>query len=296
MAVHSGVFGAARPPFTLVLAGCLIPDLPWILRRVAIGSGLAESSADLIAYCIFQASLAGTLAACLAVGLVHRNWLTFAALAWLGCALHLALDALQDKWGNGVHFLAPFDWSLMSAGFLDIESPVFTIATVAGLLPFLFLRRIRFDANSIVVTRTRCVAVLLLAATYFALPLMFVDEVVESNVRYLRTLDTEGDRIGRRIELDRQRIYRAGESLLITTHTSEVLEIAGPTDTISEGIHSVRGTFVAQNKIEISDRKTHTAWRDIASYLGVTLSAAWCMAVLYVRFFGRPTAARENDQ
>ena len=65
--VHFAAQGAAshalwrRLDPRFVYLGCLLPDLPWILRRAVVGFGLPVDTFDLRLYTMGLASLAGTL-------------------------------------------------------------------------------------------------------------------------------------------------------------------------------------------------------------------------------------------
>ena len=58
-ALSHGLWRRLDPRF--VYLGCLLPDLPWILRRVVVGLGLPADTFDLRLYTMGLASLAVTL-------------------------------------------------------------------------------------------------------------------------------------------------------------------------------------------------------------------------------------------
>jgi hypothetical protein len=65
----------------------------------------------------------------------------FALLAG-GSLFHLLLDALQVKWGNGIHLLAPFSWKMVSFDLFWPEALPSILMTTLGLayVLFVFLR------------------------------------------------------------------------------------------------------------------------------------------------------------
>jgi len=148
-AVHSALFGPvvrhAKLPFLAILAACVLPDLPWILRRILIFAGYPNAD-QLYAYTIAQASLLGSSVLAVGVAAIFNRWLLVTLTIIVGCALHLVLDALQDKWGNGIHLLAPFDWTMWSLGVAETDGWLLIVLSGIGLLPFL-LARPRDDAK-----------------------------------------------------------------------------------------------------------------------------------------------------
>jgi hypothetical protein len=111
--VHFAVQGAAsrglwqRLDPRWIYLGCLLPDVPWILRRLVVGFGLPVDAFDLRLYTMGLASLAGTLLLCAAVALLTAAPRLVLAVLGTGALLHLLLDATELKFGNGVHLVAP---------------------------------------------------------------------------------------------------------------------------------------------------------------------------------------------
>ena len=95
----------------LVLCGCAIPDLPWILRRVVSVFDFVEPL-TLFAYSSIQSSLLFSVIFAAAVSFLIRNGHRAFVIISVNCALHLTLDALQIKWANGVILFAPINWQL----------------------------------------------------------------------------------------------------------------------------------------------------------------------------------------
>ena len=138
--VHFAAQGAAsralwrRLDPRFLYLGCVLPDLPWILRRAIVAFGVPVDAFDLRLYTMGLASLAITLL--LAAAVAVATTAPRRVFAWLGlnALLHLLLDATEIKFGNGVHLLAPFSWRMTSFELLPGESPVYLLLTIGGAL------------------------------------------------------------------------------------------------------------------------------------------------------------------
>jgi len=272
-----------KVPFTIVLAGCLIPDMPWILQRLAVASGLISPSARSSAYFIAQASFLFCVVGSLAIGAIHRLWLPAAAIASFGCAIHLLLDSLQDKWGNGVNFFAPFDWSLQSFGVLGVETALVATASLVGVIPFLATRRIKDDAGALDFTGTRLGVFIAAIAVYLVAPTLLVSDVIEANVRNLRTLSSPDGRAGKALELDREEVSITADASYISTHAGETLTVASAPYPLTEGQYSVRGRFISDDAVSLEQIRRESEYRDVASVVGLVMMGGWIAGVLWVR-------------
>ena len=69
-----------------------------------------------------------------------------------GVLLHLLIDACQIKWGNGPHFLVPFDWRLTNFGFFWPEQlPSHLLTALGGLyVIYAFTVPIRAQARDLI--------------------------------------------------------------------------------------------------------------------------------------------------
>ena len=144
--VHLGLQAVIAKPFTSpgglrwVALGAVVPDLPWILQRV-----LRELPAvDLIAlrsYCVVQSTLLLSLVLCGSLAFLSRRPRDAFALLASASALHLALDGLQHKWGNGVLLFASVSWELSDFGWLWPEHPLKLGMTLVGPAVFWWLWR-----------------------------------------------------------------------------------------------------------------------------------------------------------
>lgn len=282
IAIQSGALGAFRVPFAAVLAGCLIPDLPWIPYSI-LWAGGADDLARELAYACVQASLVFCVVLSLGFSWLFDRWLPVAIVTSLGCALHLFVDALQDKWGNGVHLLAPFDWTHFSIGIWPIESTFTLLITLGGLLVILFVKRLKTDAAMICLTRRRAIGIAGTLAVYLVVPVAFVDDVIASNTFYLETMSDPSDRAGKYIEFDQNPVKVTGKNVAIVSHTGEVLTITNPPEGIHSGTYSFKGRFVSGDRIRISAWMAHSAWREFATYIGLAIIGAWFVAIVVLR-------------
>lgn len=282
---HAGVqgllsrFGIRGADLKWIYLGCVIPDVPWILQRIA---WLAIPGIDpfaLRAYVVVQASIFSCLILCATVAaVVESPWRTFGILG-LNAVLHLLLDAVQTKWANGVHFLAPFSWELTNWGLFWPESGITYVLTGLGLVYIVVYWRRSTNAEvKVKLSARRFTAAGALAIAYVVLPCLLIQKPVEANNHYLRTLAAES-RSGQYVEFDRVGYvstpqggaleYWGRERLFV-----EVLDVEAPATV------SVRGVFTAEHRIRTIDYHVHAdGLRDAASYLGLTLiMVIWIVA------------------
>jgi hypothetical protein len=268
-----------------ILLGCAIPDLPWILQRVVRAALPGVDPLDLRLYATAQASLFFCLILSAAAAFLSRHPVrTFAVLA-SGSALHLFLDALEIKWGNGVHFFAPLSWRMIQFGFFRPESPVVSGFTLLGLgmLGTLGFRKWPTPSDRRKSkpgpTSGRIAGALL--AGYFLLPLPLLSGPERADNHFVGTLRNPDERTGKPIALDRTR-WRPGEGFRI--FAGEVL-VAEGMDGVPAGTVSVRGRFVAPDRIWVLDLRRHpSGLREAASYVGLAGIAAVWIAAAFVRF------------
>lgn len=268
-------------PLVAIFAGCVIPDLPWILRRLSSATGFALEPISAYAYAIAQASLAGCFFACLAFGLLFTNYRLVSGFVLLGCIAHLLLDSLQDKWGNGVHVLAPFNWDLLSLGVFQIDSGFNYLLTFSGIIPFFFISKAWQDARLLCLYPLRLVVCCACLLAYLLVPLLLIGDVVASNSRYLQTLEDNTTRRGKFLELDRETAWIQGDTWYTTTHVGEILAIINPDVRMTDGdTYSFRAEFFDAHKIRLIEWQRHSQMRDIASYVGLVAIGCWMILIL----------------
>jgi hypothetical protein len=264
-----------------VYLGCIVPDLPWILQRIAQwlapGPGLAPVDPYLLhGYAIVQSTLAMSLVLCLALAcLASRPGRAFAIVA-ANAGLHLLLDTVEVKWANGVHLFAPLDWRLLSLGWWWPESlPIHLLSALGlGVLGMALLRDgvrpIGLDPRPHRVLGL-CLPLLLL---YFALPIAFLDGPAGADNHFGETLRQRELRPGRYIEIDRDRYSTGASGPRIETFAGESLTLEG-IDIAGPALVSLRGRFASADRIVVEEYHVHPrGLRDLASYIGLALIAA----------------------
>lgn len=280
--ITRGILRRADPKW--ILLGCVVPDLPWIFQRAAGVFPPAVNPVDLRLYATVQASLFFCLIfSAAAASLSLRPLRNFTILA-LGSALHLFLDAFQIKWGNGVHFFAPFSWQMTQFGLLWPESPVTGFFTLLGLGVLVFLgfrlgfRRSRNDAPIRPIRSNPLVGGLacLLLGTYFLLPLALLSGPERANNHFADTLRDKDNRVGKPIQLDR---VPWDPETGIRVFSGDVLKADGLEDVLADTI-SIQGRFVSPNRIEVHRWQRHQAGlRNLASYMGLLgVAGVWGLA------------------
>jgi SAM-dependent methyltransferase len=259
-----------------IFAGCVVPDVPWIANRAAYAFTAGLDPLVWRSYWIAQASLAGSLLLCAALAALARRPLYAFALLAGNAAGHLLLDALQTKWGNGVHLLAPFSWQIWNAGWFWPESPVTVVLTALGLAVGLWAlwRVVRLPpAPGLARLSSRRLSLAaLFAALYVTLPLAWRADVIASDSHSLRTLAERQARAGRAVAFDRTWLEHSADGARIV-RGDEVLKATGTLPEESGRI-SARGRFVDPGTVSIEAFHPHGWPRAPASYLGLLLVAA----------------------
>ena len=122
-----------------IFLGALIPDFPWIARRAILFLIPQVDPIDLRLYAIAQSSLAGCLLLAAAISLLTYKPLRIFIILAINSLLHLLIDALQTKWGNGVHLLAPVSWHTWNLGYFWPETMATYALTVLGVIYVLYV-------------------------------------------------------------------------------------------------------------------------------------------------------------
>ncbi|MCP3887676.1 MAG: hypothetical protein GY702_02225 [Desulfobulbaceae bacterium] len=257
-----------------VVVGCLLPDLPWIALKLLLATGIFDPY-DLRLYFTAQASLFFVLV--LAGGLAmwaRKTWKVFLIIG-ANVSLHLLLDAVQIKWGNGVHFFAPFDWEMFHLDLFWPEHLLTVALTIFGLFYLVLMWRpitqpSNYEKGVLYLPNAhKLLAGALLFFIYFAAPFTFLGAMEETDTYYIKTMRHVSERPGKTIEFDRAHYFAENQQIRI--YSGEQLQIVGPQPKQS-GRVSFKGTFI-NTKTLLSDRyHYHQDFRDVASALGVFLS------------------------
>lgn len=269
----SGLF-IPRRLLLWALLGCIIPDLPWVTLKLLLFLDFFNPY-DLRLYFTAQASLIFSLLLAASLALFMRHSLKIGVITGANCILHLLLDALQIKWGNGVNLLAPFDWHLLRVDLLWPEHFLITISTLFGLIYLIAMwHPIRngycnttsfYDFSNRIKT---CVGFLLLLF-YCLAPFLCFDAMHRSDTYYINTMRQKDKRVGKIIAFDRAH-YRA-DTKEIQIYTGETIKMVGTLPPKS-GRVSFRGTFTGHDTVRSNSYHHHHNFRDWASTIGLFLT------------------------
>lgn len=277
------------PDFKWIAVGCIIPDVPWIVQRVFLGLGSGIDPYSLLHYVTVQASLAGCLilSGALALTAADTSRKLFALLAF-NSLVHLLLDAMEIKWANGVHLLAPFSWRLTGFNFFWPEHVLISVLTFAGALA-LVVFGVRDWGIPVVLSadRRKYGMAGLLLTLYFIFPIPLASGPAAADNHFAATLLDLEMRPGKYVELDRSR-YRSSDRTLriFSGERFAVRDMNLPRDAVV----SVRGHFIDPHTIHISDFHVHSAVRDISSKAAlVGVMCVWLVALAKKRVTFRKT-------
>lgn len=280
---------AGRKDLLWVIIACIIPDLPWITLKILVVTGFFDPY-DLRLYCTAQASLffclflSGALA-CTA----RQTGRVFLVLAG-NCLLHLLLDPLEFKWGNGVHLLAPSTWTMFHLDLAWPEHPVVLVFTLVGFFLLLFSwKKMAATSLGIAWSPAKWAVGLVFLGVYLAGPLLFLDRLEATDTYYLHTLRLRDERPGKTIEFDRVH-YNAREKT-VKTFAGERIFVTGSQPDRS-GRVSFRGRFLTPTSIAADSFHYHPDERDLASLIGLFMACTLLLHSLLLSHF----PARKNQQ
>ncbi len=268
-----------------ILLGCILPDVPWIMLHLLQPANLFEPFA-LRFYVTAQASLAYCLLLSAALSLFTRRSGVVFALLGGNCLFHLLLDSLQDKWGNGVNILAPFDWHLFSLNLINTDNYLTAVVSTCGLilLAALWGKSSTALRQSPPLQRPRgrkALLALLFTALYLLTPPIFFGGMDQANTWNLHTMRLRAERPGKAISYDRGRYDAATQTLRI--FSGEELHLEGQLPTES-GRVSIKGVFISPERVRVSALHLHHSHRDRASRLGILLTCIFlCQSLLFPR-------------
>ncbi len=276
---HIGVNGIStrtvikNPDLKWILLGTIIPDIPWMLQRAAKIIYPEINGYDLRLYVIVQATLFFSLILSFWFSQFSVNRLKTFFILGAGSVLHLLLDATQKKWGNGVHFLAPFNWDLLNFGWYWPESMVTYLITIAGLFYVfyyrkeLFFQKADFHLRNFAFHFIHFVVLLI----YFLLPFYFMPNAETADNHFVHTLRDYTNRTGKYIEFDRRKVFDDNGEFYLVTFANENIKLKSDIK-LNEGVYSIKGVFLAPETIRVKAfHKHNTLFRDGASYSGLLL-------------------------
>ena len=259
-----------------IVLGCVIPDLPWITQRI-VSLLLPENLLDLRVYCMIQASLFFCLVISGSLALLAKNSYRIFLILGGNSIAHLLLDALQTKWANGVHLMAPINWQLIELKFFWPESPLTLVLTGIGFgLALFFGWRDRRMVIHTVSSRLRLAISALLLGCYFLFPFAFFQGPYTADNHYVQTLLDRDNRTGKEIGFDR--CYYQKENNMVIVFTGEQFSIIN-NPPLEDGTISLLGTFVDNKTINVWKLHRHSKMRNLYSYLGLLiLVLLWSIA------------------
>lgn len=274
-----GLFRKIEIPW--ILAGTIIPDIPWIFQRIALSAQLADPY-QLRLYVTAQASLCFCLLLSITLASFSRRPLQIFSLLAFNCTIHLLLDALQIKWGNGVHFFAPFSWQPVNFGFLWPEHFSSYFVAAFAIIYLLFNTRtiIGQGLDIKLPSKTRLTIAALSLLVYLLFPLALMNQLEKSDANHVSTLRYEENRAGKYIELDR--VYYSKKDDKITIFSKESFRLTGDTPKKS-GTISLKGEFIAPHAIKSRMFHIHYGYRNYASYIGLFLSLVIWGYLLFIK-------------
>ena len=269
-----------------IYLGCVIPDIPWIIQRGISFLIPGIDFYELRLYAIAQASLAVSMLVCGAFSLVSDAPRRIFAVLALNAFLHLLLDALQTKWGNGVHLLAPVSWEIWNVGLFWPESTATLLLTVLGLGYFGWAvwRRNEASVGLCWPSPARLSLAALLLGAYFALPWALRGGPESTDSHSVRTLRSGMERAGSAIAVDRGWYERDEGGDRLRLFTGEELDVVGHTPPNSAVI-SARGHFSDPDTLVVDEFHVHSArLRMMSSYVGLAVIAAvWMLPAIRIR-------------
>ncbi len=289
IAIQGGACHKLLPPsaFAWILLGCILPDIPWIELHIVQGLHIVHPY-SLRYYCTAQASLLFCAFLAGGIAMFTQKSKTVFLILLGNSLLHLLLDSLQIKWGNGVNIIAPFDWHLFSAALIWTDTLTTRIITIAGFFYLLLV----WQKNSQTVSqyyhialpsgKKLIVALCCLSGWIFG-PLLCFPAMERADTYSLHTLQQKELRTGKTIAFDR--IPYDAEQKMITIFSGEKLRVTGKLPEKS-GIVSIQGVFRNPQTVASSNFHCHENFRDQASLVGLFLTCLFlCHSLLLPRFF-----------
>lgn len=284
MLVHFAAQGAAsrglwrRLDPRWIYLGCLLPDVPWILRRAVVAAGLPIDAVDLRLYTMAQASLAGTWLLCAALAALSAAPRRVFAVLGLNALLHLLLDACEVKWGNGVHLLAPFSWRMTSFGLVRGEHvAVLALAAAGALLVASELLREHPAVLALDLRPRRLSLAAAFGAAYVLAPLAFFAPLEASDSYSAKTVREVAERPGRQAQFDRATFRAAPDGGRLEIWSGERLRVVGLALDHDARV-SLRGTFLQPDLLRVDAFAEQHRDRDWPSYVALGL-----LALLWLR-------------
>lgn len=276
--VHLGVQGLAsgamfrESNLKWVFLGLIIPDVPWIFQRAIRFLPLAPDPYSLKLYGVVQSSLAFCLLLGAALALLSSTfWKTWGLLAF-NSWLHLLMDALEQKGGNGVFLFAPASWRMTDWDLLPAEGWIILLLTGFGLAYGLWSRRTT-TALELAHDSRRYLWAGLGIVLYLLLPLAFLQGPLEADAFSIRALKDVAGRPGRAAAFDRA-VFLPEDGGRLRLFSGETLRVEGILLDRQRQV-TVSGVFLETDLFRADRWAAHTPrFRDAATGLGLAFGAA----------------------
>lgn len=253
------------------MIACIIPDLPWMAVKLLVPLHLVDPY-QLRLYCTGQASLFCCLLLAAALACCAANRLKVFTLLAANCLLHLLLDTVEVKWGNGVHLFLPFSARMLQFDVLWPEHPSILVFSAFGLAPlFILARRPPPAPITALPGKKWALSAAFFLICYLGAPLTLMPLLERADAYYLRTLGNIEQRTGRTMAFDRVHFF--AESSTLRTFAGEHIVVTGKVPQAS-GRVSFRGHFQGPGLFESEEHHYHRDGRDLASVIGLFMACA----------------------
>jgi len=261
-----------RADLIWIYIGIIIPDLPWITQRLIQTFVPGIDLYDLRLYCVIQASLFFSLILSAAFAFASSNFKKVFIILSISSLMHLILDSLETKWGNGIQLFVPFDWKILNFGLFWPESFPIYLITIFGLIYILVKWKDALTPSLTVSWKFKKViystAFLLV---YFLMPIIFINNAEAADNHSVKTLRNYDLHTGKYFEMDRGNYIDLPNGDLVITPFKKEYKVIGLNLNKSTLI-SIKAKFLSKDEIQIINYHLHIEiLRDLPAYLGLLL-------------------------
>ncbi len=230
-----------------------------------------------------QASLVFCLLLSLSVSSLTRRPVKIFIILAFNCLLHLLIDSLQIKWGNGVHLFAPFNWEIFRVGMFWPEHLPTQLISILGIPLLLYYWReiVRNGLELEYRSRLQIAGTTFFILSYFIGPFIFFNQLEATNSYYIKTMRQVEQRSGKDIEFDRAQYDEKNRTVKYFSGEEFILEGILPE---KSGRVSLQGRFIATDTINSGTIHLHTDHRDLASIIGLFMACALTIHSLILTF------------
>jgi hypothetical protein len=273
---HLGIQGLAtrsiihHADIKWVFLGAILPDIPWIVRRMVHFFVTGVDPISLRLYAIAQASLFLTLILAAAIALLSQRPRIVFFILGLNAFLHLVLDSLQTKWGNGVHLLAPISWNTLN---FELFWPDSWITYLLSIFSLVYIILVLFkkhweEIQSIRFIQFKKIAGIFgLLTCYVVLPYVFMPQIIKADAHSIAKIKNPCDNC--LVAFDRAHYIVDNQHSLKTWAREYNIK---KEHINHSAIVSIKCYFCDKETIIINDFYEHKGLnRDILSYFGLLI-------------------------